>query len=306
MLKTILILSLIILTTSITFDRATYDAIKEKAEFEMLSFEEVNEMFKDREPSQLTFDDIPQPNPSQNHEDLNNLSFLANEVIPLNYDPRTKYPLCAWEARDQEHCGSCYAFCVTSAFELRYCVQSNQRFTPRTSPQHIVSCDKTNRKCKGGTVEHTWEYIMRNGIVEESCFPYASQEGIVPACRSSCTKPTQSFKKYYAKPNSGVYLNGTVTAIKIAIFRSGPINSLFQVYKDLYTFKGGIYRRTTDEKSELHGTVIVGWGVDVATRTEYWILKNSWGAHWGERGYFRMPFNYLEIEKYAYFAEPQF
>ena len=38
-----------------------------------------------------------------------------------------------------------------------------------------------------------------------------------------------------------------------------------------------------------HAVAAVGWGVtDDASRTPYWIVKNSWGAQWGEGGYFRI------------------
>lgn len=37
-----------------------------------------------------------------------------------------------------------------------------------------------------------------------------------------------------------------------------------------------------------HGVSAVGWGHDEETNQDYYIVKNSWGADWGESGYFRV------------------
>ncbi len=39
-----------------------------------------------------------------------------------------------------------------------------------------------------------------------------------------------------------------------------------------------------------HAVVIVGWGVNEATQREYWIIKNSWGEHYGDGGFFKIEF----------------
>ncbi len=82
--------------------------------------------------------------------------------------------------------------------------------------------------------------------------------------------------------------------MQLEIMANGPIAVSFEVYPDFMNYKSGIYTHSATHMLETfnpfvitnHVVVIVGWGVENGVK--YWIVRNSWGATWGENGYFRI------------------
>lgn len=72
-----------------------------------------------------------------------------------------------------------------------------------------------------------------------------------------------------------------------AALAEGPIKVSIQAdASSFHTYAGGIYDDEDCGHVHDHAVTLVGWGSE--SGAEYWILRNSWGASWGEEGYMRM------------------
>ncbi len=87
--------------------------------------------------------------------------------------------------------------------------------------------------------------------------------------------------------------------------KNGPIQAVFTVYEDFYSYAGGVYTCPSGETSVGgHAIIIVGWGVEEGIN--YWLCRNSWSDGWGQDGYFKIQrgSNECNIESYANAALP--
>lgn len=88
------------------------------------------------------------------------------------------------------------------------------------------------------------------------------------------------------------------------IFQRGPIACGIAIPDLLETYTGGIFEDKTGEMHICHDISIVGFGVENGTK--YWLVRNSWGTHWGENGFFRVirGINNINIESDCSWATP--
>merc|ERR1719410_2353185 len=93
--------------------------------------------------------------------------------------------------------------------------------------------------------------------------------------------------------------------IKSEIYARGPVAAGVNA-NEILEYMGGIINMPYKSKEIDHIVSIVGWGTDENTNTQYWIVRNSWGEYWGERGFFRIVLgsNQLGIEGTCSWANP--
>ena len=82
---------------------------------------------------------------------------------------------------------------------------------------------------------------------------------------------------------------GNEKNIRYNIFKWGPVSTSFAIYPDFYEFdaKNNIYEwNGKGPQVGGHAVELVGWGIE--NNIKYWIIKNSWGTNWGDKGYMKL------------------
>jgi cathepsin B len=287
-MKTIILLGLLVVCLCSTLDGEgitveNIRSLKAVAPFEVYEYE--NHPFKDYTQYQLR--------QLLGLKGMNFQSILQlpegelNAALPDNFLVKDKWPACVHQIRNQESCGSCWAFAASEVLSDRFCIASQGQINVVLSPQDMVSCDKSNMGCNGGYLDKSWTYLTNTGIVEDSCYPYTSGSGTTGTCKvngGKCVNGTPA-KKYKALSFRS-YTN--VNDIKNDIFTNGPVETGFLIYQDFMSYRSGIYKKTSNSLLGGHAVKVVGWGLDAATKTQYWVVANSWGTSWGEQGHFRI------------------
>ncbi|KAJ8984234.1 hypothetical protein NQ317_007466 [Molorchus minor] len=144
------------------------------------------------------------------------------------------------------------------------------------SEQNLMDCSTSygNGGCDGGYMTAGYLYVQDNGIERESDYPYTAVNGY---CSFQSLKSVMTISGFTAIQSGDE--NALLDAVE-NITTVGPIS--IGVNADNYPlYAGGVYDEScTDELN--HGVLAVGYGEE--NGTPYWLVKNSWGAEWGENG----------------------
>jgi C1A family cysteine protease len=179
--------------------------------------------------------------------------------------------------KNQEQCGSCWAFSTTGSVEGAWFLSKGT--LPSLSEQQLVDCSDAegNQGCNGGLMDQAFQYIIDNkGITTEAAYPYTATDGTC-ASKGKPVAATLSGYKDVAANNE--------LALETAIVQQ-PVSVAVEADQSVFQFySGGVMDSACGTQLD-HGVLAVGYGTD--TGKEYYKVKNSWGADWGEKGYIRL------------------
>jgi len=211
---------------------------------------------------------------------INNATALVGDA-PAEIDWRAKGAVNP--VQNQGQCGSCWAFSTVASVEAANFLRTGK--LDKYSEQELVDCDDNgDQGCNGGLMDNAFQWIQKNGGIDtEADFKYIARRTIFFRCPASKKDKhvgtVSGFVDVPAKDENQLKLAAAKTVVSVAIEADQPG---FQMYSS------GVFSGECGTNLD-HGVAVVGYGTD--NGQDYWIVRNSWGASWGEKGYIRLARN---------------
>jgi len=214
---------------------------------------------------------------------LLNMRPVPTLALPSQVDLRNRLP----NPYDQGSLGSCTANALVAAFQYivpsfmgsRLFLYYNERYIEHTIPYDA-----------GATLADGITAMKKFGICSESLWPYTTN--------TFAKRPPQVC---YAAAQNDRVLNAhnliqTENNMKASLHNRLPFVvgiSVFDAFESATVAKTGIVPLPGAMDVSLGGHAVLVCGYDDTFSGGVWIVRNSWGVNWGDRGYFYLPYAYL-------------
>ncbi|MDD5307960.1 MAG: C1 family peptidase [Deltaproteobacteria bacterium] len=188
---------------------------------------------------------------------------------------------------NQGQCGSCTVFAAIGVVEgMANVTFGDPDLDLDLSEQNLLSCGAISC-AEGGTARRAFRGLVDNGgVPDEACHPYTATDGVcTDACADIAERRVPLTGWDYVVPHTGhPHVPPTVEQVKAAL-ANGPLATSMIVYSDFMAYQSGVYAKTPSATEQGgHEVVIIGWN----DANDSWYAKNSWGATWGDQGFFEI------------------
>ena len=247
--------------------------------------------------------------------------------LPSNWDWRSVNGTNLVTANLNQHlpvyCGSCWAHGALSSVSDRIKIARRGAWPDVVlSVQAVLNCGQSAGTCDGGDDAAVYDYLASAGVPDMTCQAYAAKDFACAADGSAvcktCPPGGSPCEVIHAAPartdrGGGAYTSWKVgahngvsgeAAMMAEIYARGPISCGIDA-GPIENYTSGIFMDTGDTAID-HIISVAGWGVDASSGVKYWIVRNSWGTPWGERGWMRLQrgVNALGVESECNWAVP--
>jgi len=216
--------------------------------------------------------------------------------------------------RDQGACGSCWAVASGTMLDAHSEIHSPQDGRRSFSVQDLVSCVPNPHACggtggcEGATVELALDYAINYGLETTETRPYCAVSDI---CTNAIGKASVALAQGVDATSSGDSVDVAAPGVHFAVTEPAvavgmkawerlPENSYEPLLRAVYergpvavsvtaegwnSYAHGIFDSCPKDAVINHAVTLIGFGEDVH---KFWLVQNSWGPKWGEKGRIRL------------------
>ena len=131
-------------------------------------------------------------------------------------------------------------------------------------------------------MDNAFSWISKNdGLCLESAYPYVSG---TTKTAGTCTKSCKNVAGSDILSHVDVH-PASDSAFMTALAKQPVSVAIEADQREFQLYKSGVFTGTCGTNLD-HGVLAVGYGTDGAN--EFYKIKNSWSATWGEKGYIRI------------------
>lgn len=219
------------------------------------------------------------------------IQFASTPTIPIKVDLRALVP----NIYNQQSLGSCTAHAVATLFDTiqdrQYTKADAKAFTPSRLfiYYNTRKIEGTTERDVGSSIRNAIKSVAKEGICDEELWGYE-------VLKFKDLPPPIAYEN--GKKNTAVeYLRLTPTREQLeqCLSRGNPFSFGLMIYKYWYDDpairRSGIIRSPTSSDTKIGGHAMVCVGYD--RQKQVFIVVNSWGPSWGDKGICYIPYSYM-------------
>lgn len=208
--------------------------------------------------------------------------------LPVRVDLRNNFTPAVY---DQGQLGSCTAHAGAALFKYHLKAQGLHDIMPSRLKIYYDTrtIEHTIKTDAGAQLRDVMKVMAKNGVCDESLWPYVEAKFADQPPVAAVKASLQNVAIKYMRVD-----NTYPRQLQNALASAGPVMfgaSLYTQFESDQAAKNGVIKmpKKTDKMLGGHGIAI--WGYD--QKAQMYIVRNSWGPDWGDKGYCYMPFDYI-------------
>lgn len=219
------------------------------------------------------------------HEELKfDETYEAHDVREKSVDLKEYFT----KVKDQGQIGACTVFAIASIYEyiLKRTKDAETDLSESFVYYNVRHLDGKELEDTGSSYQDVITNIGEQGICTEALHPYTHLLSDVPSDEAYLDGERRRITK-------AQNVNVAEKDIKSAIQDGYPVAISLKIFNSFHATSGFVRRPTDEEIASAdfgyHAMVIVGYSDD----TKFFVVRNSWGEHFGNNGYCYIPYSYI-------------